>query len=123
MREVLYKNIVSMSSRKKDISVKEVYEKNGITARTERRCFYYIKEITSLKEVSDPEGFIQYKNMIEPVNRRHFHILKERKDGVGEDKLICKIIGTFYIIINNCVYTIAFLHSFKVCFVKSPMAN
>ena len=120
MREVVFKNMLSPNSRKKDISLSEVFERNGIMAKTERRCFYYIKEVNQIENEGDLKNWIVSQDSITSVSRRHFHIMKEHRDSIGQDKLICKIAGTFYAVINKNVYTIGFLHSFKVHFMKSP---
>jgi hypothetical protein len=119
MREVVFKNMVSSNSRVKNIFLKEMFERDGVVARTERRCFYYIKEVTPIREVHDLEKWVDHKNSVEPMGKRQFHIVKAHSDVSAEDKLICKIMGTFYAIVNNKVYTIAFLHSFKVRFTKT----
>ena len=121
MREVVFKNMVSNNSRVKNIFLKEVFERDGVIARTERRCFYYIKEVTPIHEVHDLEKWVANKNAMERLGKRQFHIIKAHSDASAEDKLICKIIGTFYAILNNKVYTIAFLHSFKVRFTKEVL--
>jgi len=121
MREILFKNLTSVNRRKKDIVLKEVFEKDGVHARTERRCFYFIKAVAHLDENKDLQGWINSHGNAAKVNKRHFHIMKEHNDKMGEDKVICKIGGTFYAIINKSIYTIAFLHSFKACFIKATL--
>lgn len=123
MREVVYKNLTSLGSRKKDIFLKEVFEKDGVLAKTERRCFYYIKEVIPLEGKDDLQKWVNSQNESNPSGKRQFHILKEHNDGHGEDKLICKILGTFYAVVDNKVYTIGFLHSFKVRFEKAGLAK
>ncbi len=118
MREVVYRNLMPPGSRKKDIFVQEIFEKDGVTAKTERRCFYFIKDIAHFDEGKDLQKWIDTQNNAEPVNKRHFYILKEHNDSLGKDKIVCKIAGTFYAIVERSIYTIAFLHSFKVSFVK-----
>lgn len=118
MREVVYKNLTSAASRKKDIFLREVFEKNGVQARTERRCFYYIKDITYLETEDDFKKWVDEQGA-KATGKRHFHIFKEHNDALGTNKLICKIAGTFYAVADRTVYTIAFLHSFKVSFVKA----
>ena len=123
MREVLFKNLTSVSSRKKDIFLKEVFEKDGMVARTERRCFYYIKDIKHLESDDELQRWISQQGDAGNMNRRQFHIMKEHSDAHFEDKIICKILGTFYAVINRTVYTIGFMHSFKVRFEKASLAN
>jgi len=123
MREVIFKDLTSIESRKKDILLKEVFEKDGVIARTERRCFYFIKNIIPIGGAGDLEKWASSQSAAQHnINKRSFHILKEHKDAEGEDRLACKIFGTFYVVVDNMVYTIAFLHSFKVMFMKTTMA-
>jgi hypothetical protein len=117
MREVVYKNLTSIASRKKDIFLREVFEKNGIVAKTERRCFYFIKDIIQMQTEDDFKKWISEQGP--QSSKRHFHIFKVQNDLLGENKLICKIAGTFYAVAEKTVYTIAFLHSFKVSFNKA----
>lgn len=123
MREVIFKDLTSLASRKKDIFLKEVFEKDGLVAKTERRCFYFIKEISPLDDDKGLQKWVETQNVAGSSNKRHFHIMKEHSDALGEDKLICKIAGTFYAVVDKKVYTIGFLHSFKVCFVKESLAR
>lgn len=118
MREVLFKNLTSMNSRKKDITLREAFERDGVFAKTERRCFYFIKDITDLKNENDVYNLLETQKNASVSKKRHFYIMKEHKDSIGEDKLVCKVAGTFYAIMGNRAYTIGFLHSFRVRFTK-----
>jgi len=121
MREVVFKNLTSVHSRKKDIFLKEVFEKDGVTAKTERRCFYFVKDIKHLESDEELQRWLASGNSSNRMDRRQFHIMKEHNDAHLEDKIICKIIGTFYAVINRTVYTIGFMHSFKVRFQKPSL--
>ncbi len=123
MREVVFKNLTSLSSRKKDIFLQEVFEKDGMSAKTERRCFYFIKDVKRMQSDEELKKWLAEEGEARKLNRRQFHIMKEHNDAHLEDKIICKILGTFYAVINKCVYTIGFMHSFKVRFTKPSLAK
>lgn len=123
MREVLFKDLTSVSSRKKDIFLKEVFEKDGVTAKTERRCFYLIKDVKELEGSGEIEKWLDSQDKTDGIGKRQFHIMKEHNDQLGEDKVMCKICGMFYAVVNNRIYTVGFLHSFKVCFTKPAMTQ
>jgi len=118
MREVVYRNLTSLSSRKKDIFLQEISEKDGIIARTERRSQYFVKDIIRLDQPGDLQGWIAKQDEVGTFNKRQFHIFKQHSDSPGEDKLICKILGNFYAVVDNSVYMIAYLQSFKIRFFK-----
>jgi len=123
MREVLYKNLTSLSSRKKDIFLKEVFERDGVVAKTERRCFYFIRDIKRLESDEELQRWLSEQGGDGGMNRRQFHIMKEHNDEHLEDRIMCKILGTFYAVINKTIYTIGFLHSFKVRFEKPRLTG
>jgi len=119
MREVVYKNLTSAALRKKDIFLKEVLEENGMIKRTERRCFYFIKEIIHLDNAQDLQKWIEAQKDVHERCRRHFYIMKEKKEAIGEEKVLCKVAGSFYVILDTKIYHIAFLHAFRVIFEKA----
>ena len=123
MREVVYKNLTSSNSRKKDIFLREIFEKDGVVARTERRCFYYIKDIIHLEDPNDLQKWLNAQKKPETLTKRQFYVYKEHSDSLGEDRLLCKILGTFYAVVDQCVYTVVFLHSFRVRFSKGTLTK
>jgi len=123
MREVVYKNLTSVSSRKKDIFLQEVFERNGLTAKTERRCLYFVRDIIHVDNPDELQKWVVRQSEAGAINKRHFYIFREHSDELGEDKFICKILGNFYAVIENSVYTIAFLQSFKIRFTKGVSAK
>ncbi|MEI6862872.1 MAG: hypothetical protein WCK38_00520 [Candidatus Omnitrophota bacterium] len=123
MREVIFKNLTSLASRKKDIVLKEVFEKDGVMAKTERRCFYFIRRVDRLSADDTLDKWITSQGAGGSPNSRRFHILKEHNDSINEDKVICRIEGEFFAVVNMNIFTIGFLHYFKVRFERKAMAK
>jgi hypothetical protein len=116
MREVVFKNLTSSNSRKKDIVLREVFEKDGVRAKTERRCFYFIRRVDKLTGENGLNEWIAAQAPGKYPNSRRFHILKEHSDNPNEDRVICRVEGEFFAVVNMTVYTIGFLHYFKIRF-------
>ncbi|MDD5681320.1 MAG: hypothetical protein PHI59_08800 [Candidatus Omnitrophica bacterium] len=114
MREILYKNLTNTDNRKRDLCIREVVEKDGITARIEKRCVYFVREIICIKDPSDVECLKGLKETNDAWKKRHFHVLRKHNSDTGEDKLTCKIAGTLYAIIGRYVFCVAFIHSLKI---------
>ena len=76
MREVVFKNLTSINSRKKDIFLKEVFERDGVVAKTERRCFYFIKDIKHLGSDEELQKWLASQGDSKGANKRQLHILK-----------------------------------------------
>lgn len=115
MRELLFKNMTSWDHNKRDVFVEEIIEKDGILAKTTRRCLYFVKEKTRIKNPMDLKSIAEIKTANDKI-KRHFHVLKERDSNSGLDKLMCKVAGTFYAMINEYLYCIVFVHTFKISF-------
>jgi len=123
MREVIFKNLTSLTSRKKDIVLKEVFERDGVLAKTERRCFYFIRRVDHLNDADTINEWITSQGALGSPNTRRFHILKKHNDAINEDKVICRIEGEFFAVVNMTIYTIGFLHYFKVRFERNAMTK
>ena len=116
MREILFKALTSPENQKRDFRVQETFTKDGVLARTERRCFYFVLGKVHIDDCNDIEKLSEIKFKEIPQKKRHYYILKIHDSEHGEDRLICKVAGSFYAVCGNNVYCIAFLHSFKITF-------
>ena len=120
MRKILFKNITALDSMKKDLSVCEILDKNGVITRTERRCVYFVRKKIHMDDPSDLSGLSEMKEDEGSWKKKHFHILREHDSDSGEDKLFCKVAGNLYAIVGQDVYCVAFVHSFKIGLVTAP---
>ncbi len=122
MRELLYKNITSMDHKKRDVFVEEVVVRGGVLAKTTKRCLYFIKSSVPVNKPLDIEKLAKMKETGEE-EKRHFHVLKEHDTEHNIDRLMCKVAGTFYAMVNNHLYSIVFIHTFKISFEASESSK
>lgn len=115
MRKLLFKNLTEWNQNKRDVFVQETITKGGVHAKTTRRCLYFIKDKVYIKDPSDLQNLAKFKKST-GLNNRHFHVLKEKNVEQGADKLMCKVAGTLYAMVNNYLYCIVFVHTFKISF-------
>lgn len=116
MRELIFKNLTSWDHKKRDVFVEESVEKDGVLAKTTRRCLYFIKEKIRINDSMDLKHIAELQAAADDKIKRHFHVLKERDSELGVDKLMCKVAGTFYAMVNEYLYCIVFVHTFKITF-------
>lgn len=116
MRDIIFKALTSAASKKRDLCIQETFEKSGILAKTERRCRYFIVGRTHIEDVNDAEKLARLKFADAPYQKRHYYVLKIHDRQHGEDRLICKMAGMFYVIYGSALYCIAYVHSFKIEF-------
>ena len=119
MRELVFKNLTSRDHMKRDVFVQETVERDGILASSERRCLYFIKDSIKVDNPTDLTKLVALKKQNECAKKR-FHVLKTHDSKTGVDKLICKVKGTFYAVVQDTIFCIVFVHSFKIKFTAKP---
>lgn len=113
MREILFKNSTSQDHKRRAILVSEAVEGEGLQALSERRCVYVIKNKVHLGNPLDLINCVSHQeDNLEPG--RHLFIKRAFNSNNGEKFFSWKIIGRFYIVMENDIYTIAFKHTFKI---------
>jgi len=114
MREIVYKNLTGKDKNRRDLYVKELVSKDGVLARIERKCSYFIRKKIYIEDPNDLESLNLLKRSKNAWKKKHFHVLRRHNSNTGEDTLICKVASTFYAIVGHYVFCIAFVHQFKM---------
>jgi len=114
MRELIFKNLTTTASKKRDVSVEEIVERNGLISSTKKRSLYFIRGSHKIKSQKDLNEWMQKRKADNAINKKFFHILRKYSDKRKADRLMCKMRGSFYIISNDLVYNIVFVHTIKV---------
>ena len=114
MRELVFKHLNTPASKKRDISVEEVSVRNGLASTTQKRSIYFVRGIHHIKSKNQLDGWLEKKKQDPSLNKKFFHILRKSSKDSKEDKLICKMRGSFYAIVGMDVFDIVFVHSIKI---------
>ena len=114
MRKILFKNLTGGNNKKRDFSICEIVEKDGIVVKTEQRCVYFIRGKTHLKHHHDLQELKAIKKRKGVWRKKHFYITRSYNARAGENELTCKVAGTLYIIVEQDVFYVTFIHSFKM---------
>ena len=114
MRELVFKNLISGDKKRKDLFISETVEENGVKTVTRRHTLYIIGEHSKF---NNQKEFLQWQKTA-PMNsgKRHIFIFKKRDTKLKKDSFICDVVGKFYAVIKNELYSIAFKHSFEIDF-------
>lgn len=114
MRELVFKCQVTPASKKRDISVEETIRKGGTVSLTKKRSIYFIREVHPIKSKDELNKWIGERKKDTRLNRKFFHILRKYSDKPKEDKLVCRMRGSFYVITGESAYNIVFIHAIKI---------
>ncbi len=114
MRELIFKNLMAPAAKKRDISVEEIVEKNGLVSSTTKRSIYFVRGSHRIKSRDELKHWIDRRRKNAGLNKKFFHILREYSDRDKKDKLMCKMRGSFYVISGESVYNIVFVHAIRI---------
>jgi len=114
MREIVYKNLTKTASKKRDVSIEEIVEKDGLVSSTTKRSMYFIRDAHRMKSKGELSTWLEERKKDTSLTKKFFHIYRKFSEETKEDKLVCKMRGSFYIISGQAVYNIVFVHILKV---------
>ena len=114
MRKLVFKNLFSSKSRKKETCLEEIISENGVTSRTIKKSRYFIRNIAHVDNKDEFDKWMIEKKDVRETGKRFFHILKKHSDKDNRDKILCKAKGFFYAVVGKDIYNIVFVHSVKM---------
>ncbi|UCD54927.1 MAG: hypothetical protein JSV93_05275 [Candidatus Omnitrophota bacterium] len=123
MRELIFKNLTTPASKKRDISVEETVERNGLVSSTKKRSIYFIRGAHHIESKGELKKWIDKRSKNPDLNKKFFHILRDYSDKNKQDKLICKMRGSFYVVSGESVYNIVFVHAIKISYRQARDTN
>jgi hypothetical protein len=119
MRELIFKNLTAPTSKKRDISVEEVVNRDGLVYSTKKRSIYFVRDSHRIRSKGELKAWIDKRKKDCELNKKFFHILRDYSDKKKEDKLMCKMRGSFYVVAGESVYNIVFVHAIKIAHRKA----
>jgi len=114
MRELVFKNLMSRKSHKREVSIEEVINQDGYVSKTTKKSVYFVRKIQHINDNEEFEKWINDKNCTYGDDKKRFHILKKHSDRDNLDKVLCKAKGTIYVIVGQDIYSVVFFHTIKM---------
>ena len=114
MREILINSATSENHKRKKLSIVEVINKDGFTARAEKKYAYYVSEQDSaIQDPGELKNWVELQAKTGQKKDRHVSIHKtfDKKTGVGQ--MVYRVIGSFYVVQNLHIFAVVCMHSIK----------
>ncbi len=113
MREICIKTSVSENHKRKNLSIIEMIDQEGISARAEKKFSYYVSEQSPLLDMDKMKSWADVQAQNHRKKDRHVSIRKviDPKTGIGQ--MIYRVIGSFYVVQDLHVFAVVFMHSIK----------
>lgn len=107
MREITVRNRTSSDWLKRDCVVREEIRQGDYSTTVMRRCTYRVESQTVLAGLDDSA---QWAKNIDPVAPRQVFVTKDLDPDTGGEKVVYKVLGHFYIVLDRSVFCIGYRH-------------
>ena len=112
MKKIVHRDILGNNPRKKEVSVEEITQKPEVTIRKKRICKYFVEDRFFSKSTKEVKRWIA--NHKKSSNKKDCHVLRELNTSTGDNKIICKVLGDFYVVWGHTAYKIVYVNEIKV---------
>ncbi len=106
MRDLLFRNLTSTDRKRKILASSEIFDKAGVRTVVRRHFVYIVKEMPLNTKVEK-----------HPV---YLAIVKEKNTKEKQEKFFCKMKNGIYVVAEDKIYFIIFMHSLKICLSAIP---
>ena len=113
MREILIKTSVSENHKRKNLSIVEMIDQDGMTARAEKKFSYYVSEQSPFGDAEKMKNWADVQAQTHHKKERHVSIRKVVDPKTGMGQMIYRVIGSFYVVQDLHVFAVVFMHSIK----------
>jgi len=120
MKKLVYRDMRGSNPNKHEVSVEEVSEwpdfKTGFAgeSRVSRKKIYkcFVKEKFTSRCLQDLKNWVLSKK--EEKSQKNCHVLRHINTKTGENKIICKVLGDFFIIHADTAYRIVYVNEIRI---------
>ena len=112
MRRLVFRDIYGNNPRKHEVSIEETNDR--LRSKVSRKLVskYFISEVYKSKDAKDLEQWIRLnKESDEP---RNCHVMTVIDSKTGESKMVCKVLGTFYVVYEEVACKIVYINEIKI---------
>ncbi|MBD3378885.1 MAG: hypothetical protein GF408_00265 [Candidatus Omnitrophica bacterium] len=112
MKELVYRNILGSNPRKKEVSIEEVSRKSMNNVSRKWTSKYFVKEKFTAENPTKLRAWIRF--MKRNGVKKNCHLLRQLDERTGENKIICKVLGEFYVAKDLTAYKIVYMNEIKI---------
>ena len=119
MRDIFIQTKTSINHKRKNLTIVETVDENGVMARAEKKFCYYVSERDPSLNVLVTEG----TPLWEKKKKKHVSIRRifDHKNGTGQ--MIYRVSGSFYIKQEKHVFAVAYMHCVKFNMIPTKPTN
>lgn len=113
MREIFIRTSTSENHKRKNLSIVEVINQDGLVARAEKKYSYYVSQQSPVGSEEEIKVLADAQSPGYQKKDRHVSIQKRFDHKTGMGQMVYRVIGSFYVVQNLKVFAVVFMHSIK----------
>jgi hypothetical protein len=118
MRDIVVRSLTSLDQKSRDCRVTEVVRQGDYFTSIIRRCTYNIESRITIPSFTDT---ISWAKNIDPHPARQVYVTKEADPETGEERVTYKVLGHFYVVLNQDIFCIGYRHVLSMAVGASEM--
>jgi len=113
MKELVYKTIDGTNPRKKEVSIEEIQDFRESHVTKKWICKYFVRSQHHSRSARDMEKWLKDAQE-NKHNIKNCHILRHKDSKTGMSKVLCKVMGEFFVVRGLTAYKIVYVNSLKI---------
>ncbi len=109
MRDIFVRNLTSSDFLKRDCVVTEHLQQGDYHTEVLRRCTYRIESQNTLPSISTDDS-VHWAQSLDPLPPRQVFVTKDMNPDTGAERVIYKVLGHFYVVMERSVFCIGYRH-------------
>ena len=122
MREIMINTKTSDNRKRKNLSIVEIIDQDGMVARAEKKYSYYVSPHNPFPDENEMKKWLSAQQQGYQKKDRHVSIRKTFDKDTGLGQMIYRVIGSFYVVQNLNIFAVVFMHSIKFDMLASRRA-
>ena len=114
MREITFRHLTTRNHRRRDLWMQEQTEENGVQAKVQKRCVYMVKGHRHFEASSDLEEWLKGHSVDSQCRLRNLTVSRIQDTHANTRQFSFKAIGSFYAVVGEDLYSIAFVQTYRV---------
>jgi len=111
MKQLVYRSILGSNPKKREVSIEEINDRNVDSISRKWISKYFIRDKFMSKNKDSLKRWIKER---EDLAHKNCHILRRLNDKTGENMMVCKAVGDFFVIFGDTAYWIVYLNEVRV---------
>jgi hypothetical protein len=118
MKRLVYRDICGSNPRKREVSIEEICDRRFSSMNRKWTCKYFVRDRYLSEREEDLNQWVEKKRS--EGCRRNCHVLRTVDSRTGTNKVICKVLGEFFVVWGGTAFDIVYVNKLRILQEREP---